>query len=123
MAEEIIKEDCKEYLKCILTEQEKKDVAEKMAIAVSKVNEVEGNLKSVQAQMKADINRYEAEVSLASEKYRSGFEMRNIDCIIEKNYRTGVITQIRKDTFEIVWERSMTSEECQKNLFEGGKDG
>jgi hypothetical protein len=114
MPEEIIKE----YLKYPLTEVEMRKEAEKMAYCLSKRAELEGDLKSIKKQVESDIAKVEAELTSAVTKYQSGFEMRNIECRIDKDFQTNTIRTVRLDTFELVRERAMTSEERQLNLFE-----
>lgn len=106
----------REYLKYTFDEDEKKELADKMADCISKKIEAEGNLKSIQTQFKSEIAKVDAELSQASEKYRSGFEMRNIECRVDRDYGRGVITIFRCDTGEFVKERAMTAEERQQDL-------
>jgi len=112
MTQEIITE----YLKCPLTDQELKREAEKMANAFSKLSELEGTLKSAKKQIESEIAKVEADLSLAVEKYRSTFEMRNVECEVEKNFQTNTVTVIRLDTLEIIRERALTGEERQLML-------
>ena len=114
MKEEIIKE----YLKCLLTDQEMKKEAESMANCFSKLSELEATLKSAKKQIESDMARVEAELGSSVEKYRSGFEMCNVDCRIDKDFQTNTARVIRLDTFEIIRERAMSSEERQQSLFE-----
>lgn len=108
----------KEFLKCLLTEAELKERADKMALCLSQIREREDALKSIKKQMESDIAKAEAELSLASEQYRSGFEMRFIDCETDKDFRIGRVSMTRLDTGESVWDRAMTAEERQGELFE-----
>jgi len=110
--EEIIKE----YLKCLLTEAEMKKEAEKMAYCFSQLSELEATLKSAKKRIESDIARVEAELSLSVEKYRSGFEMKNIDCRVDKDFQTNTVRVIRLDTFETIRERAMTADERQMEM-------
>jgi hypothetical protein len=112
MTEEIMTE----YLKCPLTETEMKKEAEKMANCFSKLSELEGVLKSAKKQIESDIARVEAELTSSVEKYRSGFEMRNIECRIDKDFQTNTVRTIRLDTNEMIRERALTSEERQMEM-------
>jgi len=109
-------ETTKEYLKCILTPDEMKMEAEKMANGFSKLSELEGTLKSAKKQIESDIAKVEAEVSLAVEKYRSGFEMRNVECLVIKTFELNTVYIKRLDTGEIIRERPMSLEERQGML-------
>jgi hypothetical protein len=109
-------EKTKEYLKCPLTEAEMKAQAEKMAQNLSQIAQYEADLKSIKKQIESDIARCQAELGSAVEKYRSGFEMRNIDCEIIKNFETNTVSIKRLDTGETIRERAMTAEERQLAL-------
>jgi len=111
------REIVKEFLKCILTEGEKREIAQNLAVAVMSRDEAEGALKSAQTQIKSKIALHEAELTSFAEKLRSGFEMRNVECEIEGDYKTGTVSIIRLDTGEIVRDRVMTNDERQKKLF------
>lgn len=113
-----MEETTREFLKYVFIESEKKELAEKMALRISQITEAEGNLKSASTQIKSEIAKLEAELIQAAEKFRSGFEMRKIDCRIERDYRIGCVWIWRMDTGELVRERAMSAEERQKNLFE-----
>jgi len=111
------REIVKEFLKCILTEGEKREIAQNLAVAVMSRDEAEGGLKSAQTQFKSKIALHEAELISLAEKLRSGFEMRNIECEISGDYKLGTVTIIRLDTGEIIRERPMTKDERQNKLF------
>ena len=117
-------EKCIEYLKHVFSEIEKKELADQMVEASVKVREVEGNLKSISTQLKAEINKHKASLDQASEKYRSGFEYRDIKCEATKDFKAGTLTIIRLDTGEIIKERVLDGEEKQTSMFreEGNHD-
>ena len=121
-------ERTKEYLKHILTEVELKAQAEKMAQCLSQISRYEADLKSIKKQIESDIAREQAELASAVEKYRSGFEMRNIECLVSNKFETNTVTVTRLDTGEIIRERALTGEERQLMLDlqkkeEGTEDG
>src|SRR3972149_2012704 len=101
----------KEYLKYIFTLEEKRGLADKLALAVMNRDEEEAALKSAQTQIKSKIALHEAGLVSFAEKLRSGFEMRNIECRLDKDFEHGIITITRLDTGEIVSDRPMSSEE------------
>lgn len=110
-------ETCKRYLKYVFTEEEKKlmgsDLAQKFAIHT----EAEGRLKSVSTQIKSEISTIESQMASISEKIRSGYEYRDIECDVEMDYDRGRVVVIRMDTGEIVEDRAMSVDERQKPLF------
>ncbi len=103
----------KEYLRCELTESEKKDLASKMAFSISKINELQGTLKSAKKQIESDIAKYEADLASSAERYNTGFEMREVEVSIVKDFDTNSVTVFRRDTNQIVRERALTAEERQ----------
>jgi Trp operon repressor len=105
-----------EYLKCILTEEEKKDLADRMARAISEIRDAEGTLKSASTQLRADIAKHTAELDQAAEQFRNGYVMRHVDCTIQKDYRDGSWSLIRMDTGELIKERPLEAGERQKSL-------
>jgi hypothetical protein len=104
-------------LKCVLTEEELKKISEQMANAVLERDEALDGLKSVQAQFKARITGAEAQISLCASKIQNGYEYRNVECAIERDYLLGEIRYFRKDTGEKADSRSMTADERQQDLF------
>ncbi|OLS13267.1 MAG: hypothetical protein RBG13Loki_3111 [Promethearchaeota archaeon CR_4] len=106
----------KEYLKCILTTEEKRQVADKLAIAVMGKDEAEAELKSVQTQIKSKIAAIDAELIASAEKLRSGFEMRNVECRETRDFDLDNFSVVRLDTGELIVDRSLTMEEKQQNL-------
>ncbi len=113
---DVVEEPCKKYLKYTFTEDEIKELGRSLAKVFSDHSEAEGRLKSVSTQIKAEITSLEGIMTMVSEKIRSGYEHRNIDCKKEFDYRLGSVTIIRLDTGEVVEERPMDAEETQKKL-------
>ena len=101
-------------LKCILTEQELKQVAEQMAQTYTDLQSEEDGLKSVTAQFKARIAGMEANISLYANKIQNKFEFRMIDCHQEE--KGSDVIMIRDDTKEVIETRPMTKEELQENF-------
>jgi hypothetical protein len=118
MPEEIIKE----FLKCPLTDAEMKKEAEKMAYSLSKRAELEADLKSFKKQLESEIAKVDAELTSAVTKYQSGFEMRNVECRVDKDFETNTVQVIHLDTLEMIRERAMTGEERQATLFDQKKE-
>ncbi len=109
-------ERVKEYLKCTLTEAELRAQAEKMAQNLSQIAQYEADLKSIKKQIESDIARCQADLGSAVEKFRSGFEMRNVDCEVKKDFDTNTVRSYRLDTGEMIRERALTAEERQLML-------
>jgi len=113
MNEEVL---IKEYLKCQLTEKEKTELSAKIAKAISDRASAEAKLKEVSASIKAQIAQLDAEISEKALQINNGYEYRNVECRMDKDYRLGSVTITRLDTGEVIRERPMTAEERQMEL-------
>jgi len=113
MSEEVL---IKEYLKCQLTEKEKTELSAKIAKAISDRASAEAKLKEVSASIKAQIAQLDAEISEKALQINNGYEYRNVECRMDKDYRLGSVTITRLDTGEVIRERPMTAEERQLEL-------
>jgi len=113
MSEEVL---IKEYLKCHLTEKEKTELSAKIAKAISDRSSAEAKLKEVNASIKAQIAQLDAEISEKALQINNGYEYRNVECQMDKDYRLGTVTITRLDTDEVIRERPMTAEERQMEL-------
>ena len=113
MSEEVL---IKDYLKCLLTEKEKTELSGKIAKAISDRTSAEAKLKEVSASIKAQIAQLDAEISEKALQINNGYEYRNIECRMDKDYRLGSVTITRLDTGEVIRERPMTAEERQMEL-------
>jgi len=113
MSEEVL---IKEYLKCQLTEKEKTELSAKIAKAISDRSSAEAKLKEVNASIKAQIAQLDAEISEKALQINNGYEYRNVECQMDKDYRLGTVTITRLDTDEVIRERPLTAEERQMEL-------
>ena len=113
MSEEVL---IKEYLKCQLTEKEKTELSAQIAKAISDRASAEAKLKEVSASIKAQIAQLDAEISEKALQINNGYEYRNVECRMDKDYRLGSVTITRLDTGEVIRERPMTAEERQMEL-------
>jgi uncharacterized FlaG/YvyC family protein len=113
MSEEVL---IKEYLKCQLTEKEKTELSAKIAKAISDRASAEAKLKEVSASIKAQIAQLDAEISEKALQINNGYEYRNVECRMDKDYRLGSVAITRLDTGEVIRERPMTAEERQMEL-------
>lgn len=113
---ENVRETMHESLKCVLTNEDIKRLGEQIAQAVARKAEAEADLKSVATQLKSKIAAEDAIITSNSEKIRSGYEWRNVECERIKDYQAGVVTIYRNDTGELVSERKMSYEERQHLL-------
>ncbi|MFH1953144.1 MAG: hypothetical protein ABIL06_16190 [Pseudomonadota bacterium] len=111
---------CKEHLKCVLTEKEIKECGLSLALANSSVTDLDAQKKKFNDQIKADISGHEATISKMASMIQNGYEYRQVECAIEKDFDSKVIRIIRLDTGEVVRETTMTADELQEKLFKEG---
>ena len=103
----------KQMVKYEFSEVEKKEISGGLAQSIMDLDALKSQLKSVQAQYKAEMTEIEARLVKDSEKIRSGYEMREMECRVDKDYGLKRIFIIRPDTGEMVKERPMSAEEQQ----------
>ena len=108
----------KKNVKCVLTDAEKQQAGFDLAEAFLELNRGKNDLKSVTAQYKSRIAQVEASISDKSSMLSSGYEFRDIECEVIKNYDDRIIRIIRPDTGEVVEERMMAHDELQMHIDE-----
>lgn len=105
------------WLRCDLTEEEKRHSAARLVNRMEDLSRKEAELDSIKNQFKGEISRIEADIEMAKNLVRDGYEMRDVQVLEERNYDTETLTITRMDTFEIVEERRMRGDELQRPLF------
>lgn len=103
-------------LRCRLTPDEWRKLAEASADAFNRLEESKGEAKEVASQYKATQDKLSATIKEASLKIASGFETRPVECEEVIDYERGRVTTTRLDTFEVVSERPLTNAERQRGL-------
>lgn len=106
----------KEFCKYFFGEEEKAKISEEMATKLLSVQDLEEQAKSVAASFKDRIGRAQLEAKQAAKKLKDGYEMRDVECEVVRNYAFGEIRHIRTDTGECVHVKVMTQEERQMHL-------
>jgi len=106
------------FLKHTFSEEERKVIADQLAQAVADHQAAEDQLRAVRDQFKSRISEAEAKISGCAQKLNSGFEMRDTECRMVKDYRAKEVSYIRLDTGEIAEIRTMTAAEAQMELGE-----
>jgi septum formation inhibitor MinC len=111
------------HLRCILTDEEKLAAGRELAESTNQLNEIESDKKRVSDDFKAKASTAEAQIGILSNKLRSGYEFRQVECLVvfddpkpgEKTiYRTDI--KVAKKPGETVEVRRMTEEEKQRQL-------
>lgn len=111
--------------KCLthyFNEKERSELSENMSQAFVKKSQLEGRLKTVQAQIKSQIAEQHEIVNQCAIKLSAGYEMRDIPCRMVRNYEEGVIQYFRTDNWTIAEQRRMEEEDRQKLLGEPNYD-
>jgi len=113
------KEYTKEFCKYVFSDDEKKEIASDMAQKISDLERLESEKKSFTKRIGGDIDIASGQARQGAEKLNSGYEMRHIECEVERDYDLKVVRYIRTDTGETVKEKRMTSDDLQQELFAG----
>lgn len=109
-------EYCMQYCKYQFTPEELREIAKTLAHKTQELGEIEEEKKAVASAFKERSDRVQAEQRSAARKYKDGYEMRNIECLVQRDYDAGVIRYIRTDNGEIASETKMTMAERQMTL-------
>ncbi len=98
------------------TREELQEIAEHLAMKTQELAEVEVEKKSVMSSYKERIDGVAIEISKSARKYKDKNEMRNIECVVERDFKEGVVTYIRGDNGEIAKTTKMTMGERQMHV-------
>lgn len=105
-----------QLLKCILTEDEKKEAAACLVEAMNEKTCKEDELASIKNQFKGEISRLEAEINAKANLVRDGYEFRPVSVRETKDFTLGTLVAIRMDTYEAVKSRKLSETEMQRKL-------
>ena len=105
-----------EWCKHVFNEKELREIARDLAQSMADLNRKQAALKAVSTVIKGEIAELEARTSKDANLFNTGYEMREIECEEEKDYRLGVVRLTRLDTFEMIRERAMRADERQPRL-------
>lgn len=109
---EIVKEPCR----YVFSVTERQDLANEMAEATVAKEALLDHRKTILAQVNHDLAMKEATLKSCAQKLTAGYEMRTIECRVERDYEDKMIRFYRLDTGEFVREKPMTTEELQRRL-------
>ena len=123
-AEKEAPEMCKRTLKCFLTRDEKEALANRQSQAIEELASQKEELDTIKAQYKAKITGLEGEVAGSARTINAGYQMKNVDCRVYRDFNRKVVMIFRQDTDpeEMVEERPMTTDELQRKLFKDKKE-
>ncbi len=109
-----------ENLKCMLTDDEVKQVGETMARLIQTKAGLEKDKKSAMASFKAKIDAADAQIIDNSNKVCDKYEYRDVDCVQCMNFTVHTIWTVRSDTGEKIEDRKMTvQEKLEQKLWDG----
>jgi len=121
----IEKEQVDEFLPCKLSEKELLQAARELAANTQDMDALENRKKRVNDDIKAEVSKLEAEISVNSRKISTGEEYRLVPCEWKKDFTVGVKRLRRLDTDEVIKEKNIEQHERQTYLLakEEGKKG
>ena len=99
-----------------LTDEEMIETAEGLARALDSIGDLEQEKKAYNAEIKAQIEHKEAEARELTAMVRNKRKIAKVDCVEIRNYTTGRIKKVRKDTGETLIDREMNHDEKQQKL-------
>jgi hypothetical protein len=105
---------CKVYL----TEEEIRQAAETLAGKTQELDDVEAEKKASAAAYKERLERISGEIRTAARLYKDRYDMRDVECQVEKDYEAGLVRYIRTDTYETAKTDTMTMAERQRHVDE-----
>lgn len=103
-------------LRCLLSDEEKAQRAERAAHLVARIESMRDEAKAEAGQRKAQIQQAEADLKAVSGEYRNGAVFRDVECEERFIYRLGKVETVRMDWEELIGERPMSEFERQTDL-------
>lgn len=102
--------------KYVYTTEEMGQIAERLAIKTQELESLEDEKKAVASSYKERIETCQMQMRRAARQYKDGFEMRDIECMVTRDYDTCTISYMRLDNGEVTLVRPMTAAERQMRL-------
>jgi len=109
---EIVTKPVKHYF----TPEEKEEIAVEMSSTSRRQDELEREKKAVMSSYKDKIDNVILENRIAAQKYHDGYEYRNVECEVVRDYEMEEVRYVRTDTGEVVEARRMEKSELQMRL-------
>ena len=91
-------------------------IAEHLAIKTQELESLEDERKAVASSYKERIETCQMQMRRAARQYKDGFEMRDLECMVTRDYDTGTVSYVRTDNGECALIRPMTAGERQMRL-------
>jgi hypothetical protein len=115
----VSREKDRKFLKYKFSKEELRFISEELARAVNEKDDVESELKSIKSQFDSRKKLAEEAITKFAKQISSGYEYRNVDVEIVKDFTVGTVTTWRLDTDEIVETRRMTGSDRQMRIDDG----
>lgn len=115
-AADTLKRKTKRFLKVMLTADEERHLGKESALQRQLATRITDEFDGVKADFKSRLERCEAEQNRLSVLLNNGYELRDVECEVISDFKSGQISVVRLDTGEEVEVRPMTEEERQRDL-------
>lgn len=103
--------------RCQLNDDEKIQAGKELAEATNELREIEDDKARIVSDFKAKTTASEARVAVLSNKIRSGYEFRSVECSVAFDTpEAGQKQTVRLDTKEVIATAAMTEDEKQRKL-------
>lgn len=106
------------YCKVDLTPEELQEIAERLAMKTQEIDEVESERKSVASSFKERLERIQGEIKSAARMFKDKFEMRDVECVVERDFEAGEVRWRRTDNGQVAHRRKITMGERQRRIEE-----
>jgi len=103
-------------LKCKFTQEELDIMKTDLAAITSELRSKEEEKRAVASQFKSEIDGLVARTNVLADKINNGYEFRPIECDIDKDMDSKIMTVIRRDTGEVIEQRPLQDHELQSEL-------
>lgn len=114
-------EDSRTYTrfgKRYLSEEEKKDRAMRLANSIHVLDLKRSELDEVKKQYASEIKQLEAEIKALGAQVKDGFELTNIPCMLEKDFKKKLRRYRSIESSEVIAVEPLTQEDYQLNMGE-----
>lgn len=98
-------------VKFFFTDEEKVKLAEKQSASTIRSGELEAELDSIKRDYKSRIETANLEAVRCAHKVKDGYEMRRVECHVERDFRTHIIKFVNPENGELLEERPMSIDE------------
>ena len=112
----VSREKDRKYLKYKFSVEEKRAASEELARSINEKEAAESELKSIKSQFDSRKKMAEEAISKYAQQISTGYEYRQVDVEIIKDFTLGTVTVWRMDTDEIVETRRMTGADRQMKI-------